>query len=97
MGDSLVVIDCETTGLYRTDRIVEVAVVVLDSNSLEIIDEFDTLVNPERDVGPVDVHGVTASMVEAAGGMVSVTKGSIMNFKITTIDDWSLAEKIIYG
>ena len=38
-----------------------------------------------------------ASMVEAAGGMVSVTKGSIMNFKITTIDDWSLAEKIIYG
>ena len=66
MGDSLVVIDCETTGLYRTDRIVEVAVVVLDSNSLEIVDEFDTLVNPERDVGPVDVHGVTASMVEAA-------------------------------
>lgn len=38
-----------------------------------------------------------ASMVEAAGGMVSVTKGSIMKFKITTIDDWSLAEKIIYG
>ena len=38
-----------------------------------------------------------ASMVEAAGGVVSVTEGSIMNFKITTIDDWSLAEKIVYG
>ena len=38
-----------------------------------------------------------ASMVEAAGGVVSVTEGSIMNFKITTIDDWKLAEKIVYG
>ena len=38
-----------------------------------------------------------ASMVEAAGGVVSVTEGSIMNFKITTIDDWELAEKIVYG
>ena len=66
MSDSLVVVDCETTGFGRTDRIVEVAVVVLDSSSLKIVDEFDTLLNPERDVGPVDVHGVTASMVEAA-------------------------------
>ena len=38
-----------------------------------------------------------ASMVEAAGGVVSVIEGSIMNFKITTIDDWKLAEKIVYG
>ena len=66
MTDSFVVVDCETTGFGRTDRIVEVAVVVLDSISLEVVDEFDTLLNPERDVGPVDVHGVTASMVEAA-------------------------------
>ena len=66
MADSLVVVDCETTGFGKTDRIVEVAVVVLDSSSLDVVDEFDTLLNPERDVGPVDVHGVTASMVEAA-------------------------------
>ena len=66
MTDSLVVVDCETTGFGKTDRIVEVAVVVLDSSSLGVVDEFDTLLNPERDVGPVDVHGVTASMVEAA-------------------------------
>lgn len=31
-----------------------------------MVDEFDTLVNPQRDVGPVRVHGITASMVEAA-------------------------------
>lgn len=37
-----------------------------------------------------------ASMVESIGGLVSVTQGSIVNFKITTIDDWELAEKIIH-
>ena len=38
-----------------------------------------------------------ASIVEAAGGMITVTEGSIMNFKITTVDDWKLAEKVIDG
>jgi len=44
-------------------------------------------------------HSATdeSSMVEAAGGLVTVTQGSIMNFKITTIDDWELAEKVING
>ncbi|MDP6907250.1 MAG: 2-C-methyl-D-erythritol 4-phosphate cytidylyltransferase [Candidatus Marinimicrobia bacterium] len=44
-------------------------------------------------------HNATdeASMVEAAGGAVTVTEGSIMNFKITTSDDWKLAEKVVYG
>lgn len=48
------------------DRIVEIAVVVLDPITWETADEFDTLINPERDVGPVGVHGITATMVEAA-------------------------------
>ena len=38
----------------------------LDPATLEITDEYDTLVNPERDVGPVGLHGITTSMVEAA-------------------------------
>ena len=61
-----VVVDCETTGLGRRDRIVEIAVLTLDSGRLEPVDEYDTLINPERDVGPIGVHGITASMVEAA-------------------------------
>ena len=36
-----------------------------------------------------------ASMVEAAGGKVLVTEGFTGNFKITTIQDWQLAENII--
>ena len=64
----LAVIDCETTGLASRDRIIEIAVVVLDPSTpgLDVVDEYDTLINPERDVGPVHVHGITASMVEAA-------------------------------
>ena len=65
-SDPVVVLDVETTGLGRHDRIVEIAVVTLDPATLEITDEYDTLVNPERDVGPAGLHGITASMVEAA-------------------------------
>ena len=60
------VIDCETTGFGKNDRIVEFALVLIDGTSLETIDEFDTLVNPERDVGKTQIHGITAGMVSAA-------------------------------
>lgn len=65
-GGHFCVIDLETTGLYNADRIVEIALVVLDGATLEIVDEYDTLVNPMRDVGPTGRHGITASMVSAA-------------------------------
>lgn len=62
----VVAVDCETTGFGRYDRVLEIAVVEVDIATGHVIDEFETLVNPVRDVGPVDVHGVTASMVSAA-------------------------------
>ena len=46
--------------------VVRVTVVTLDPVTFQVVDEYDTLVNPERDVGPVGIHGITASMVEAA-------------------------------
>ena len=61
-----VVVDIETTGFGAYDRIVEIAVVTLDPETWETQDEYDTLINPERDVGPTGVHGVTAGMVELA-------------------------------
>jgi len=63
--DRFAVVDVETTGLYNTDRIVEVAVVTFDPDGA-IVDEWDTLVNPLRDVGPVHIHRITPSMVSAA-------------------------------
>lgn len=61
-----VVVDVETTGFGAHDRIVEIAVITLDPETWETQDEYDTLINPERDVGPTGVHGITAGMVELA-------------------------------
>ena len=63
----LAVLDCETTGFHRGARIVEIAVVSLDSQSWEIIDEYDTLINPKPDdMNATHVHGITKKMVESA-------------------------------
>jgi len=61
------VIDLETTGLYpvRHDRVIEVAVVRLRPD-LEVDDEWTTLVNPRRDIGRTDIHGIEAGDVAAA-------------------------------
>jgi DNA polymerase III subunit epsilon len=61
----IAVIDVETTGLYTNDRIVEIAVLTLDCDG-RVHDEFETLVQPMRDVGPTWIHGVDANMVRDA-------------------------------
>lgn len=64
-ADRIAVIDVETTGLYNKDRVVEIAIVTMDGAG-NVIDEFDTLINPMRDVGPTWIHGISASMVRDA-------------------------------
>ena len=59
-----VVIDTETTGTMKADRIVEIALVAFKGT--EVIEEWSTLVNPQRDVGKTNIHGITASMVSSA-------------------------------
>ena len=66
------VIDCETTGLGKSDRIIEFAIVTLDAKTLETVDEFDTLLNPRRDIGKTSIHGITPSMVAAAPAIEEV-------------------------
>jgi DNA polymerase III subunit epsilon len=58
------VIDVETTGLnpYRHDRIVEIAAILVAEDG-SVVSEFTSLVNPERDVGPTHIHGVSAADV----------------------------------
>jgi len=58
------VIDVETTGLFpaKHDRVVELGVVHVDENG-QVEDEWSTLVNPGRDVGPTHIHGITAREV----------------------------------
>ncbi|WP_432157640.1 MULTISPECIES: DEDDh family exonuclease [unclassified Streptomyces] len=59
------VVDVETTGLARHDRIISAAVYRLDARG-EVEDHWYTLVNPERDPGPVWIHGLTRETLEGA-------------------------------
>ncbi|MFZ4302385.1 DEDDh family exonuclease [Streptomyces cinereoruber] len=59
------VVDVETTGLARDDRIVSAAVYRLDAQG-NVEDHWYTLVNPERDPGPVWIHGLTSDTLEGA-------------------------------
>ena len=61
----IAVIDVETTGVYNSDRIVEIAILTLDCDG-RIHDEFETLVQPHRDVGPTWIHGIEANLVHSA-------------------------------
>ncbi|WP_349898381.1 exonuclease domain-containing protein [Parafrigoribacterium soli] len=66
-GPGFAVIDFETTGLFPGghDRVVEVAVVHLDGNG-SVTGQWDTLVNPERDLGPQHIHRIKAADVLGA-------------------------------
>ncbi|MFD8272521.1 DEDDh family exonuclease [Streptomyces flaveolus] len=59
------VVDVETTGLARDDRIISAAVYRLDARG-EVEDHWYTLVNPERDPGPVWIHGLTSEALDGA-------------------------------
>jgi DNA polymerase III subunit epsilon len=73
LGESpFAVVDVETTGLYfNTDRVIEVAVVrIRPDGSIE--DEYETLVNPGRDVGPSEIHRITATDVAHAPAFAEI-------------------------
>lgn len=61
------VLDTETTGVHPAyhHRVAEVAVLHLDLDG-KVTDEWCTLVNPERDLGPQSIHGIRASDVRRA-------------------------------
>ncbi|KOG33913.1 DEDDh family exonuclease [Streptomyces resistomycificus] len=59
------VVDVETTGLAREDRIISAAVYRVDARG-EVEDHWYTLVNPQRDPGPVWIHGLTSDVLEGA-------------------------------
>lgn len=81
----IAVIDVETTGLFpwRHDRVVEIAAVVVDPAG-RIEREFVSLVNPDRDIGPSSIHGLTSSDIihapqfgEIARQLVDTLQGTI--------------------
>ncbi len=71
--DRIAVVDVETTGLspWRHDRIVEIAIVLVSPDG-EVHDEYETLVNPDRDLGPTHIHHISASDVLSAPSFADV-------------------------
>lgn len=61
------VVDCETTGLHpgAHHRIIELALVTLDDD-WNPKDIWCTLLSPERDLGPTDIHGIRGRDVRDA-------------------------------
>ncbi|GAB3659638.1 DEDDh family exonuclease [Streptomyces sparsus] len=59
------VVDVETTGLARDDRIVSAAVYRLDARG-DVEDHWYSPVNPQRDPGPTWIHGLTSEMLADA-------------------------------
>lgn len=81
----IAIFDVETTGLFpwRHDRIIEIGVVVLDPDGATR-NEFCSLVNPGRDMGPSSVHGLTSVDVIGAptfrdilGPLLDAVRGSV--------------------
>ncbi|MFC5722459.1 DEDDh family exonuclease [Streptomyces gamaensis] len=89
------VVDVETTGLARDDRIVSAAVYQLDARG-RTQDRWYTLVNPERDPGPVWIHGLTSEVLadaprfpEIAGALAERLAGRVLVAHNAAFD-WSM-------
>ncbi|MCA9923051.1 MAG: DEAD/DEAH box helicase family protein, partial [Anaerolineales bacterium] len=73
MSTTYVAVDVETTGLDAgKDTIIEVAAITFQN--ADILDEFSSLVNPQRDVPPfiTQLTGITQAMVDDAPSMFTL-------------------------
>ncbi len=61
---TFVVIDLETTGISRFDRICEIGMIRIEGN--EIVDRFDSLINPGVSINNTVFHGIENWMVKDA-------------------------------
>jgi DNA polymerase-3 subunit epsilon len=86
MWNGYAVVDVETTGLNakRHDRVIEIGVVQLDREG-RVTEEWVTLVNPVRDLGPIRIHGIRAADVrqapvfdQVAGTLASLLTGRMV-------------------
>lgn len=97
--NSYSVVDVETTGFSpkHHHRIIEIAIVRVDSSG-KLENEYETLINPNRDVGPTHVHGLRASDLrdaptfeQAAGDILVFLKESTFVAHNARFD-WSFVE-----
>ncbi len=97
VSKNLVVIDTETTGFGKYDKVLEISAITVSASTGEIIDEFDTLINPLRDISNSNIHGITASMVSAAPDFneISIALGNILHGNILVAHNLSFDSRMI--
>lgn len=83
-NDRIAVIDLETTGLFpwRHDRVVEIGIVVTSPDG-HVHTEYETLLNPNRDLGPCHIHQISAADVLRAPSFADVA-GDILDILANT-------------
>jgi DNA polymerase-3 subunit epsilon len=83
---SFAVVDFETTGLFATahDRVIEIGIVRMNADGA-VSGEFESLVNPGRDVGPTWLHGIRSrelldapTFAEIAGDVCALLDGAVV-------------------
>lgn len=90
-----VAFDIETTGFRKTDRIVEIGFVVFKDD--RILEEWSTLINPQRDIGATNIHGITSSMVSTAPFFEDVVNDicKIINNRILTSHNFNFDSRFL--
>ena len=85
MTSGYAVVDVETTGLFPGghDRIVEIAIIQVSPNGV-VEQSWATLINPQRDLGPQAIHGISAADVlhaptfdQVAGTLAALLAGRV--------------------
>jgi len=71
-ADRFAIVDTETTGVYASDRIVEVAIITLGLDG-EVHERWETLVQPERGMSAEFIHGISAAMVADAPSWAEIS------------------------
>jgi DNA polymerase-3 subunit epsilon len=100
VSERLVVLDLETTGFGTADRVVEIALVELDAN-LAPVATWTSLVDPCRDIGNAEYHGITSSMcstaptfADLAGAIAELIEGAVLvGHNIRSFDMRMLAQE----
>lgn len=74
------IVDVETTGLWHggADRIIEIALVAADAEG-RALEEWQTLINPGRDLGDTGIHRINAALVKDAPTFAEIA-GDILEF-----------------
>jgi DNA polymerase-3 subunit epsilon len=98
MQKTYAVIDFETTGLHARghDRVVEVGVALL-RHDLSVEGTWSSVINPERDLGPVHIHGLTGAACLHAPVFSQIAEQllSVLDGRILASHNWSFDSRFL--